>query len=89
MPRNFTEDILVEAKLSSSPADMNRINTDTAHSLWEQGKKPSSRLDVVNLSYRVVDPRTKKEKKLLRGITFSVHPGDLCAIMGPSGAGKR
>ncbi len=45
------------------------------------------RLDVRNVSYSVMVKR--KEKKLLRNVNVRLVPGEMCALMGPSGAGKR
>ena len=30
-----------------------------------------------------------KLKRILKNVTFSLDSGDMCALMGPSGAGKR
>ncbi len=45
------------------------------------------RLDVRNVSYSVFS--NGKDKKLLRNISFRLDPGEMCALMGSSGAGKR
>ena len=42
---------------------------------------------VSKLSYSVVN--RSKLKRILRGISFTLKNGDMCAILGPSGAGKR
>jgi ABC-type multidrug transport system fused ATPase/permease subunit len=44
-------------------------------------------LDVKNLNYSVVV--NKKTRQLLRDVSFHLEPGEMCALMGPSGAGKR
>jgi ABC-type multidrug transport system ATPase subunit len=45
------------------------------------------RLDVRDVSYSVMV--SGKEKCLLRNINMRVEPGEVCALMGSSGAGKR
>lgn len=42
---------------------------------------------MTNVSYSVII--NKIEKHILHDITFKVIPGELCALMGPSGSGKR
>jgi ABC-type multidrug transport system fused ATPase/permease subunit len=44
-------------------------------------------LDVVGVSYSIYV--NKKEKKLLKNVSLRLEPGEMCALMGPSGAGKR
>lgn len=45
------------------------------------------RLDVVDVSYSLnIDG---KMRQLLRNVSFQLNPGELCALMGSSGAGKR
>lgn len=44
-------------------------------------------VDVINVSYCVM--ANGKEKQLLRDVNISLQPGEMCALMGPSGAGKR
>lgn len=51
------------------------------------GMQDGTQVDVVDLSYSVLV--NKKSKQLLNGVSFSLEAGDMCAIMGPSGAGKR
>ncbi len=46
------------------------------------------RLDVVELTYGVVN-QERKIKRLLKNVTLSLESGNMCALMGPSGAGKR
>lgn len=41
-----------------------------------------------NLTYKIIDPKTKKEKKIIHNVSGFVKPGEVLAIMGPSGAGK-
>ena len=58
------------------------------------------RVDVINLSYSLESNQqtsllwgkqhnSKKLKKLLSNISFTVEKGELCGLMGSSGAGKR
>jgi ABC-type multidrug transport system fused ATPase/permease subunit len=50
--------------------------------------KPSGvSVDVINCSYTVTVGG--KEKQLLRDVNITLQPGEMCALMGPSGAGKR
>jgi ABC-type glutathione transport system ATPase component len=46
------------------------------------------RIDVVELTYGVINEQ-KKVKRLLKNVTLSIQSGNMCALMGPSGAGKR
>ena len=41
-----------------------------------------------DVGYEVKLPKTKEVKKILNGVSGSVHGGQLVAIIGPSGAGK-
>jgi ABC-type multidrug transport system ATPase subunit len=42
---------------------------------------------VHKLSYAMVVE--DKLKRIIRQTSFYLNPGDMCAVMGPSGAGKR
>jgi ABC-type multidrug transport system fused ATPase/permease subunit len=44
-------------------------------------------VDVCDVCYSVWI--TGEEKKLLQHVSFHLEPGDMCALMGASGAGKR
>ena len=46
-----------------------------------------AKVDVTDLCYSVVV--NGKMKRLLKNVSFNLDPGNLCALMGPSGAGKR
>lgn len=46
------------------------------------------RLDFRSLSCRVTNPTTGEKKQILSDITGHVKPGELLAVMGPSGGGK-
>ncbi|CAJ0768638.1 13762_t:CDS:1, partial [Entrophospora sp. SA101] len=41
-----------------------------------------------DLSYTITDPKSKKQKCIIRNASGIVKPGEVLAIMGPSGAGK-
>ena len=41
-----------------------------------------------NLSFTVLDKKTKQEKHIVKDMTGSLAPGSLCAVLGASGAGK-
>ena len=45
------------------------------------------RLDVIDVSYSLTAGNI--EKLLLQNVNLMLEPGDMCALMGPSGAGKR
>lgn len=53
-----------------------------------QSAEKSLRIDVVDLTYGVVNEQ-KKVKRLLKNVSLSMQSGNMCALMGPSGAGKR
>jgi ABC-type multidrug transport system ATPase subunit len=46
-----------------------------------------AKVDVVDLCYSVA--LNGKMKRLLTNVSFNLDSGNLCALMGPSGAGKR
>ena len=46
-----------------------------------------AKLDIIELCYSVVI--NNKLKKILKNVSFSLEPGTMCALMGPSNAGKR
>ena len=46
------------------------------------------RMDVVDLTYGVVNDK-KEVKRLLKNVSLTLQSGNMCALMGPSGAGKR
>jgi ABC-type multidrug transport system ATPase subunit len=45
-----------------------------------------AKVDVVDLCYSVA--LNGKMQRLLKNISFNLDSGNLCALMGPSGAGK-
>lgn len=54
------------------------------------GGFPGTQIDVLNLSYGVyLGGHRKVFKKILNEVSFKLKPGSLCALMGPSGSGKR
>jgi ABC-type multidrug transport system fused ATPase/permease subunit len=68
----------------------------SVNALWGEGSNANNTIlaisqgaavDVVNVSYNVL--LNKKPSVLLKNINISIKPGKLCALMGPSGAGKR
>lgn len=46
-------------------------------------------INVNNLSYGVYLGGGRQFKKILHEVSFHLRPGALCALMGPSGSGKR
>lgn len=44
-------------------------------------------MDVIDLSYKVIV--NNKIKVLLKEVNLHIKSGEMCAVMGPSGAGKR
>ena len=45
-------------------------------------------LQAFDLSYKIFAAKNEN-RIILRGINLSICPGDMCALMGASGAGKR
>ena len=46
-----------------------------------------AKVDVVDLCYSIA--LNGKMQRLLKNVSFNLDSGNLCALMGPSGAGKR
>jgi ABC-type glutathione transport system ATPase component len=67
------------------PQQQQQLQQRRSHDL--EGGDDGVRLDVINLSYSL--KINNKLKALLKNISFRVYPGELCALMGSSGAGKR
>ena len=73
-------------------------NVAVTNELWaartvEESKKEHEKaqgvhIDVANVSYSVKLGKNNV-KNLLKNVSFSLEPGNMCALMGPSGAGKR
>lgn len=55
------------------------INSNVDHSV---------QIDIVDLSYGV-HSKDNKVKRLLKNVSLTFKSGTMCALMGPSGAGKR
>lgn len=68
-------------------------DSDTKFSvLKETERSPTTdglTIDVVNISYGLYLGSSKQFKKILHDVSFHLKPGSLCALMGPSGSGKR
>lgn len=45
-------------------------------------------IDLVDVTYAVMGAN-KKPKRLLKNVSLTFKAGTMCALMGPSGAGKR
>jgi ABC-type glutathione transport system ATPase component len=53
-------------------------------------KAEGLQIDVENLCYSVqVGNKASQVKNILQDVSFRLRPGSLCALMGPSGSGKR
>lgn len=67
---------------------MNPIHKHAAAEKFEGGQATHGVvIDVVDLSYGVI--KDKVVKRLLKNVSISLKSGTMCALMGPSGAGKR
>ncbi|KAI8612487.1 P-loop containing nucleoside triphosphate hydrolase protein [Chytriomyces sp. MP71] len=64
------------------------ITADVATPGSEAKSSAGLTLAFKDLSYSIVDGKTKESKFLLEGISGCVQPGEILAVMGPSGAGK-
>ena len=60
-------------------------NVENAKKEYE--KAHGVHIDVQKVSYSV--NIGKDVKNLLKNVSFTLEPGNMCALMGPSGAGKR
>ena len=49
--------------------------------------KRGAKVDAVDLCYSIVV--NGKMQRILKNVSFGLDSGDMCALMGPSGAGKR
>lgn len=75
------------AAANKTKADMHACMSDSANYRFRASETVGVSIDVVEVSYSVqVEGKTKR---LLKNCSFSLGPGELCALMGPSGAGKR
>jgi ABC-type glutathione transport system ATPase component len=53
-------------------------------------KADGVQVDVEHLCYSVQVGNKKSEvKNILKDVSFRLRPGSMCALMGPSGSGKR
>lgn len=50
--------------------------------------KPGMTMDISDLTYGILGAN-KKVKRLLKRVNLSLSSPSMCALMGPSGAGKR
>ena len=62
-------------------------NSSISESALDQVCVTGTQLDVQDLSYNVQS--RGKTKVILRNLSFRLEAGSLCALMGPSGSGKR
>lgn len=67
---------------------MNPVHKHINGEKFEGGHSPHGVvIDVVDLSYGVI--KDKVVKRLLKNVSITLKSGTMCALMGPSGAGKR
>jgi ABC-type multidrug transport system fused ATPase/permease subunit len=64
------------------------VSSSPIHGGQAEGSLRGAKLDAIDLCYSIVNQKGKM-KRLLKNVSFSLEPGDMCALMGPSGAGKR
>ncbi|GBC04923.1 hypothetical protein RclHR1_05950007 [Rhizophagus clarus] len=88
MPVDYYEKDDTDYTISLESTDLDEIySTTTATQDVSNSKAPVS-LAWKNLTYEILDPKTKKKKKIIQNVSGIINPGELLAIMGPSGAGK-
>ena len=63
-------------------------STSPLHGGVPDASQKGAKLDVTDMCYAIVNSKGKM-KRILKNVGFSLEPGDMCALMGPSGAGKR
>ncbi|CAB5150118.1 P-loop containing nucleoside triphosphate hydrolase protein [Rhizophagus irregularis] len=85
MPKDFYEKDGTEYAISLDSTDLDNKYSTTKEVF--NSKVPVS-LAWKNLTYEIVDPKTKKNKKIIQNVSGIVKPGEFLAIMGPLGAGK-
>ena len=55
-----------------------------AHAEESGNTQRGAKIDAVDLCYSTI-----KMQGILKNVSFGLDSGDMCALMGPSGAGKR
>ena len=61
---------------------------DTQEGIPDEGKKPVEGMVRGHIEFEDVRFSYKKGEEILRGLTFTVNPGEMAAIVGYTGAGK-
>jgi ATP-binding cassette, subfamily G (WHITE), member 2, SNQ2 len=63
-------------------------NEDMMHQLSVMPMSHGCPVTFSNVEYRVTSRHTKKELRVLKGVSGRASPGEICALMGASGAGE-
>ncbi|KAH6824080.1 ABC-2 type transporter family protein [Perilla frutescens var. hirtella] len=84
--RSLSSHFVVNFDDQTSFTNNPRSNEETGLlSIYESSLSPSQHFEEVNYKVRL---NSKVEKHILQGVSGSVFPGEILALMGPSGGGK-
>jgi ABC-type glutathione transport system ATPase component len=64
------------------------VSSPFAHDELGNRCENGPRVDAINLCYTISNGNAKIQR-ILRRVSFTVLEGEMCALIGPSGAGKR
>lgn len=78
--------MLAEDRSTRNPINLTTVVSAADPSLLHA---EGMQIDVHGLCYGVQVGNDKTIKNILNDVSFRLRPGSMCALMGPSGSGKR